>query len=303
MSDLELKALMTTLSFSADAQQTFLNALARIQADKTAAAWFDCLLKQYNETEDCNYKQMLADVTAMGAVLGIHEYTITMLLYLCMADKLKERYTEQGIDDSIFFNTMSDLRYKSEECRFVHGIDGFFASMWFAGFFRMSRFALNRLQFEIVTTTNALTADGITVPAGTKAINIHIPRTGGKLDHDEVLKSYQMAADWFAPQFENQPIIFICTTWLLDPWNMTVLSPTSNLAAFYNDFRIIKTGTYPDYNQAWRLFDCKYTGNPADLPRNSSLRRAYAERIERGEPMGWATGIFVYHDGQVSQTL
>ena len=148
-----------------------------------------------------------------------------------------------------------------------------------------------------------MTIGSTTVPAGMKAINIHIPRTGGKLDHNEVLQSYRAAAELFASEFEHQPVIFICTTWLLDPWNMTVLSPESNLSAFYRDFRIINTGVYPDYAQVWRLFDRRYNGDPADLPRDSSLRRAYAERIERGEPTGWGTGIFLYRDGKILHEL
>ena len=290
-----VRSLMERLNYPADAQRVFLDALDRIAADKVATAWLFRLLAQYDESENCGYKQMLADVKALGESLGIHEYTSGMLLFLCLGEGLRGRYAERGIDESIFYNSMADLRYKLEECRLVYGVVGSFVASWFPGFFKLTRFALGRLQFEIVSTKNAYEVDGVSLPAGTKAINIHIPRTGTKLDHGAVLDSYRQAAEMFASEFERRPTVFICGTWMLDPWNLMVLSPTSNMRAFYNDFKIVETGEYDSYKDVWRLFDCLYTGDADALPKDSSLRRAYAERIKREEPLGWGRGVFVYH--------
>lgn len=287
--------LMQQLNFPTDAQKTFVDALDRISNDKIASAWFCCLLQQYDESENCAYKQMLNDAKALGQALEIHEYTISMLLFLCMTEKLHSRYLERGIAEEIYYNSMADLAYKLEECRLVHGIHGSFVAYWFRGFFKLTRFALCRLQFEITTTKEEYTFDGITLPAESKAINVHIPRTGTRLDHNDVLTSYRLAAEMFAHEFQSQPIVFTCRSWLLDPWNETVLSPTSNLAAFCNDFRIVRSGEYDDYTEMWRLFDCMYTGDVSALPKDSSLRRAYADRIQRGEPVAWGLGMFVYH--------
>jgi len=295
----DLQAVMNRLDFPADAQETFLNVLDCIAQDKTAAAWFSCILQQYQESEQCAYKQMLTDVIQLGKVLDIHEYTITMLMYLCMAEKLRSRYEQRGISEEIYDRSMADLRYKLEECRLVYGINGTFDAPWLYGFFDLSRFALGRLEFEVITTTQDYTVAGEMIPAGSKAINIHIPRSGVRLAHEEVLKSYKRAVEMFGAAFENQPIVFTCYSWLLDPWNITVLSPTSNLAAFFNDFQIVGFDVRNDYKEVWRLFDCQYTGDVAKLPRDSSLRRAYADRIARGEPVAWATGMFLYRDGKI----
>ena len=68
---------------------------------------------------------------------------------------------------------------------------------------------------------------------------------------------------------------------------------------FYKDFKIVDFANYNDYNAAYLIFGSYYTGNVADLPQNTSLQRAYAGRIERGEPMAWGRGMFIYRDGEI----
>lgn len=293
--------LMKRLAFPADAQQVFLAALDRIGADKTASAWLSRLMAQYDDSERCAYRTMLTDICAMGEALGLHEYTVSMLLFLCLGEKLRERYAERGIDEAVYYASMADLRYKLEECRLVHGEVGSFVAAWFPGFFDLTRFALGRLQFEIIKTKRDYTVGGVLLPAGSKAINIHIPRTGTRLDHGEVLEAYRRAAEWFAGEFTDQPITFTCHSWMLDPWHLTVLAPTANMAVFYRDFEVVENGSYDNYNSVWRLFDCLYTGDPDALPADSSLRRAYVERIRRGEPTGWGRGFFLWQDGKISR--
>ena len=286
---------MTRLNYPAEAQQAFLQALDLIAENNMATAWLKTMISHYERSEKCSFSQMLAEITALGNELGIHEYISQMLLFLCLAEKLRLRYVERGLDEKIYWASMEDLAYKLEECRLVHGKIGSFVAPWFRGFFDLTRFALGRLQFEIVTTKKDFTVDGTLLPAGSKAINMHIPRTGGRLDHEQVLESYRLAAEWFAEEFGDQPIVFTCSSWLLFPWNIEVLSPTSNLAAFYRDFEIVESGEYENYQEVWRLFDCLYTGDPAALPQDSSFRRAYVARMTEGKPLGWGRGFFRWH--------
>lgn len=294
-----LRSLMCRLSFPPDAQKTFLNAFACIAADRVGSAWFLSLLQQYEKSEQCQYTQLLSDMKVLGESLGIHEYTSAMLLFLCMGEKLLDRYTERGIDESIYYHTMMDFRYKLNECRQIYGMDGLFTAFWSPGFFDLSRFALGRLQFEIVKTKADCTVDGETFPAGSKAINMHIPRTDTKLDHEAVLESYGLAAEMFAHEFDARPVLFTCYSWLIAPWHLNVLSPESNLFKFIKDFKLVESGAYTDYSSAWRIFDCQFSGDVSALPQTTSLQRAYAERITRGEPIEWGRGFFVYRDGKV----
>ena len=264
--------LMTRIDFPIESQSVFLAALDCIGADKVATAWLGSLMAHYDKSEQCNYKQMLAEAVALGEAVGIHEYTISMLLFLCLGAKLKERYAERGYDEEVYYASMADLRYKLEECRLVKGEVGSFVASWFPGFFNLTRFALGRLQFELIKTAKDWTVDGKLLPAGSRVINMHIPRTGTRLDHALVEDSYRRAAAWFAEE----------------------LSPTSNMVTFYHDFEVVEWGTYDNYDSIWRFFDCPWTGNVDELPGDSSLRRAYIDLIRRGEPSGWGRGFFAW---------
>ena len=288
-----IKHLMVRLKFPDDAQRELIAAFDRITTSKSCDVFAD-LLAQYDADADCDYKAMLEVATQLANTVEIHAYTVSLLLFLCMSKTLLERYRSEGVAEGIYYRSMEDLAYKLEECRLVYGVNGSFVASWFSGFFKMARFGLGRLQFEIKQTEEVFLLNGRVVPSGSKVINIHIPRTGTKLCHKEVLESYRLAAEHFSNVFPEEQILFICKSWLLDPWNLSVLKPGSNLREFCLDFEIVKTGEYEDYRELWRLFDCEYTGDAAKLPRDSSLRRAYADRVARGERIGWGIGMFSY---------
>ncbi len=294
-----IKKLMERLDYPWEATQALLRDFDRMTSDKMGAVWLSRLIARYDAGEMCEYEQMLKDIQELGRVTGVHEYSAGMLLYLCLGERLRLRYAERGIDESIFYNSMADLRYKLEECRLIHGRVGTFVAFWYPGFFRMTRFALRRLQFEIVTMKESCEVAGISLPENSKVINIHIPRTGTKLDHEEVLESYRMAAEMFADAFGDRPIVFHCQSWLLDPWHETVLSPGSNMLAFYHDFKIVKSGNYDNNNGLWRVFDKAYNEDIDAMPGDTSLRRAYIERVRQGQSTGWGKGVFIWRDGKV----
>lgn len=294
-----IKNLMERIEFPAEAQQELLRAFDTIAADPVAAVWWKRLVAQYEETVNCDYVKILADAKALGEALDIHEYTSHMLLSLAFGKKLLERYREKGVDESIYYASMCDLRYKLEECRLIHGKVGTFVASWFPGWFKMTRFALGRLQFEMTTLKDSYEVDGIILPEGAKAIDIHIPRTGTKMDHDAVLEAYRMAVEMFGAQFGDGPVVFTCWSWMLDPWHETVLSPNSNMVAFLRDFKIVQQNSYPNYSGVWRIFDCPFTGDIDALPYDTSLRRAYVDKMRSGEPTGWGRGLFIWRDGAI----
>jgi hypothetical protein len=291
-----VRFVMERLSFPEQDRAVFLAALDQIATDPVATAWLTRMITQYDENENCHYSRLLADSKALGEVLGIHEYTMAMLLFLCFAERLRARYAERGLCEEVYWNSMADLRYKLEECHLVHGVVGSFVAPWFGGFFNLTRFALGRLQFEIIHTKKDFTVGGELLPAGSPVINIHIPRTGTRLSHEDVLDAYRRAAAWFRAELGEHPTVFTCSSWLLFPWHLTVLAPTSNLAAFIGDFEIVESKDYADYSEVWRLFDCHYTGDPDALPQDSSLRRAYVDRIKSGLPTGSGRGFIRWNE-------
>ena len=285
---------MEHMDFPQDAVQDILCALDRLAENAECFAEFCQLIETYRQTEsDWHFTPVIDANKALCARAGVQENVGMLLMFLCMADAMRAHYRARGIDEEIFWNSLADLRHKLIEARLIYGVNGNYHPAWQSGFFKLRLFALGRLQFEISTMSRACECDGNSFPEGAKAISVHIPRTGTRLLHEEVLASYRRAKEFFKEEFAGGPTLFTCASWLLDPWNMTVLSPTSNLRAFCNDYQLVSSGHYPDYSQLWRLFDCEYTGDPDALPQDSSLRRAYVARIKRGEPTGYARGVFV----------
>ena len=285
--------LMRRLSFPDASVSAISDAADKIYQDGDSAAIFEGLIKGYDTSERCDYLRMLSDMDSISEKLGIHKYTGDMVLLLAMCDGLKRRYDERGLPEDVFYNTVADLKYKNEECRLLYGISGTFVTPWFPGFFMLERFALGRLQFELIKLGHDCVCNGITLTKDSDAISIHIPRTGTRLDREEVLDSYRQAKEFYKDSFKDRPTVFACHSWLLYPWNEKILSPSSNLYAFYKDFQIVAQGDNPNHDDAWRLFDCVLPEDPSKLPRDSSLRRAYADRIARGEPTGWGLGVFL----------
>lgn len=283
------KQIMQKLDFPINAQQELLSTLDVLLNSHE----FLEIVYRYKK-ENFDYSKMLEDTKNLALKNSVCEYTAYILMLICMTPELHKKYTQKYIDDEIFYATIADLKYKLEECRLVHGKCGTFVPGWYKGFFEMKIFALGRLQFEINHTWFECDVDGVHIPKGTKALSVHIPRTGTKLDHSLVLDSYNMAKEFFKDEFDDN-VIFICNSWLLYPWNREVLQEGSNLAQFYDDFTIVRSGEYANYSEAWRLFDCLYDGNPDNLPNDTSLRRAYIKRIKNKQPIGHGTGVIVYN--------
>ena len=288
----QITELMTKLDFPANAKDVLIDALEQVGKDKVLSELFDQWIEAYDQSEKMDYRQMITKIRERAVQIGLHTYTVSMLAFLCLGKRLKERYAERGYSEALYYDTVAVLRQQLDECWLMYGVVGSFVALWFVGFFDLTLFALGRLQFEIVKTEKDYTIGNRLLPAGSKAINMHIPQTGARLDHASVEDSYRRAAAWFADEFKDQPMVFTCLSWLLDPWNMTVLPENSNMAQFYRDFEIVEVEPNDSYYSLWPLFNCVYNGNPDDLPANTSLRRAYIERIRRGEVTGMGRGFF-----------
>ena len=251
------------------------------------------LISEYDEGYNIDFESVLSRMKMLSENAGIHEYTGSLLIFLCFTKRLREYYKEKGIADEIFLASVLDLRYKLDECKCVYGIVGSFVAKWFSGFFDLTRFALGRLQFELVDFGSEYDKGGVKLAQNTKVINVHIPRTGTRLDRESALRSYQLAKEFFAPRL-GETIAFVCSSWLLFPRHREMLKEGSNLLAFMNDYDLVSSGEYSSYNEVWRLFDIMYDGDPSHLPADTSLRRAYVDLISRGEKTGWGKGVFIY---------
>ena len=141
-------------------------------------------------------------------------------------------------------------------------------------------------------------SSGKVFKAGDKYINMHIPSRGIPLTDEVRLASYKAAYPHFAHLFEDGIVIFGCSSWLLYPRHREFLPAGMNLLKFMGDFEMVTGKETPDdFHDRWRVFG-RYTNLPDDqLPKDTSLRRAYAEWLQAGNPTGRGFGIFAF-DGE-----
>lgn len=290
-----------TFDYPAEARTVLTAAYDRMIADKPCSDRFFSLIEAYEKNICLDYGAAIGEAAEISRASGVDPYTGQLLLFVCFSRHLRECYRERGLDDTIWKNSMLDLRYKAVECHLVYGVWGTFVAWWFDRFFNMTRFALGRLQFEIVPFGHEIEKNGVHLTPQSPVINVHIPRTGTPLVHESVTEAYAQAARFFAPQLGTAPTVFLCNTWLFFDKHREMLPPTSNILRFMDDYVIVQAGEYEDYSQLWRLFDCNYTGDPDALPSDTTLRRAYIARIKRGERTGWGTGIMIYQNNANTQ--
>lgn len=285
---------MNEIGFDKEAVEALSNDLEIILSNETSERIFQKCVDTYNEDKDRDYGEYLREADRAAEISGVHSYSARLLIFILFSKRLRELYREKGISDRIWFDSMCDLKWKLWECRAVKGIWGSFVADWFYRFFDMTRFALGRLQFETSEIKEDHKADGREIKRGMKAISIHIPRTLTPLTEEAKLDAYRQAIEFYNSEFEGQPMVFVCHSWLLSREVPPMLKEGSNLKGFIKDFHIAEYETCEkgDYPDAWRLFDMDYTGNIDDYPEDSSLRRNYKAYLKSGGQMGAGLGFF-----------
>lgn len=282
--------------FGYDAADTshLLAAYDKLTGHSEAKDLFFGAIATYEADCDCDYNALTAQVKKAGRLTDVHNHTADLLLYLCLTRKLRQRYAERGIDDAIWHDTVLDLKYKLEECKHVRGVCGMFVAFWMPGWFKMTRFALGRLQFEIVDFGREYQKDDITLGKDSKVLNMHIPRSGQPLSKELYEDSFARAKQFFAGQLPSGQcpdgkVPFVCHSWLLYPRMNEFVSESSNVRKFMEEFEILSWDD-SDGESLWCLFDTAER-NPDRLPTNTSLRRAFVERLRSGGRVGWGYGI------------
>ena len=258
---------------------------------------FQSLLNIYDNDRFCDYKALIAKCKDIAADTGIHTYTVEFVMFLCFSRKLREIYLENGYSEAMWWHSMLDLKCKLIVCKSVKNIWGLFVSFWYDGWFRLERFAMGRMQFELLDFPfDYYEKDGKVLRKGDKVINVHIAKTGESIAPELLEDAYRQATEFFKDEFQDKPIPFFCESWLAYPKLDDFLKEGSNIKAFKDRFDIIHVHLYDkgDYSEMWRLYDMDYTGNLDDFPGDSSLRRAYKQYLKEGGQVGEGYGVFFW---------
>lgn len=294
----EICRIMRDLAFPEEAVESLLKDADVLLSHADACERFFEIVRQYDERTDIDYPGALEVMKELSSLTDVNVHALNMLHFLSLCPKLRERYEERGLPDKLFVDTMSDLRFKVYECQAVHGIWGTFVGFWFARYFsQIDRFFFKRLQLEPKPLEYDCTVGGKEYKKGAKVLNVHIPRTGTPLLHDEVVQSYREAVEFFNDYYEGEPRLIVCNSWLLSPWHDEIMRPESNILQFAHDYTILHSAPNSNVASLWAVFEHVVTEDNFDeLPTDTSLRRAYVDLLKRGGRQEWTYGVFNYDD-------
>ena len=271
--------------------QALLSTYDAVAANGEANKLLREVLAAYEADYNLNYEiEVYNKAKEITMITGLHAYTVELLVFICMTKRLRALYIEQGIDMQIYRDSVLDLKWKLEECKIVKGICGSFVSPWFVGFFNLTRFALGRLQFELVTLWFDYEGHGLKIEKNkSRVISVHIPRTGTPIDKASCDASYAQARSFFKDRCGGEEYPFACYSWMLYPANKEILAPESNTYRFMDEYEVISS---EDNNgeDLWRLFDTEEK-DPDKLPVDTSMRRRYVRHLKNGGKVGCGLGI------------
>lgn len=201
------------------------------------------------------YSEMLRD-GKWQKLVGQAPILILSAIVLCLKSTY-ERFIKMGLSESVFYDTMSDIKIWGEDYRNHNNGDvGLTEINWLRLHINCEIFKFGRLQFQVGRFYFAKSAEinGRTVRYGDRCYYIHIPR-GAKLDSVSCKKSITLAADTLVDVFRNVPTDFmLCHSWLLSSKNSNFIKPTSNIAKFASLFRVVGEKEEASEHLRW-IFD------------------------------------------------
>lgn len=286
-----LQLLMEKTGFPQEAQEAYRAAAGQIDPEEMAGT----ISFYYENDFDTQLTAPLID--EMAAHSGVSVYTVWGLFLALAAEKAYQAYQEAGIADQVFFDTFSDLRCKTLECKENKGVWGTFVAFWYPIFYRLDIFKLGRLEYEVISYRGpAVTLGGHRVNPGDQVLNIHIPSSGEPFDAAARLASYKLAYEFFQDRLKGGPAVFVCHSWLLYPGYREALPEGSNIVSFMDDFAILEAED-SSFDDAWRVFGPEAEKAPAELPEKTRMQRAFKKHLLAGGKTGCAQGAFLF-DGE-----
>ncbi len=283
---------LNEFQYPEEAKNAFCNAYDKIKKYPELEKY----LSVYENGEALDFVQASTELEELSEGEGVNKYTTRLLFHILLTQKLRQLYKEKGISDTVFFDSLSDLKYKAIECYNVHKVWGSFTSRWFNGFYTLERFAFGRLQFEVCGPAKAYDKGNVHIGAGDQVINVHIP-SSGPLKHEECIKAYKQAYQHYKKYAKDGIICFQCHSWLLEPALEELIDESSNIIKFkrdYDVYHVDKRGTFPD---AWRVFLTSDGVDVKDYPENTLLQKRIKEYLLNGNTIGYGLGIMKF-DGE-----
>ncbi len=226
---------------------------------------------------------------------GVHRYTSDMVFWILCTKSLYYIYKQKNLPEHMYWESVTDLKYKLIECHDVYGIWGTFVD-WFKMFYTCERMPFGRLQFD-KHTWGGEDYKGI-LKNGDACFSCHIP-SSGPLTPESVMDSFKKLYEFNKDSLKDGILKIVCYSWLLYPPTIVMYPEGSNTRKFAALFDIVSTKERETGSDFWRIFNMVYEG-PETLdkaPTDTRLRRNYIEYLKAGGKMGSGTGVILF-DGE-----
>ena len=287
-------------AYPPEAAALFTEVERRLDAEPAFGARFDSFVKAYMIDGVSPLDPVLDSLADLAGEMGYSKYTLQFVYIMNCTEILRDRYRQAGIPEEVFRQGVDDLRCKLLECMECEGVPGTFVAGWNNGFLKMDRFAYGRFQYEVRQygfDFDFVMSSGRRVKKGDTYLNFHIPSSGVPLTDEVRFDSYRRAYKQYSGLFPDGLVLFGCGSWLLYPRHREFLPENLNIRRFMDDFEIVSWEEKDHFGNDWRVFG-HYTELPlAQWPKDTALRKAYAEWLLSGHKAGDGFGLFLF-DGE-----
>lgn len=284
--------------YPAEAREVIIRAEEKIINNEKANKIYESMYRAYWLRKK-NFDTFKDKTAALAELIDESVYTVHLVLLINCTKPLLAVYKKEGISEEIYWTSLLDLKVKMLECKENYDIWGTFVESWFRAFYTLERFGIGRFQYDLSDFGEEFYEEnGIFIKDSEFCLGLHIPSHLAPLTYETRLDSYKKAFEFFKDRFGGKHIIVCCNSWLLYPDNLNILPEKSNASDFILDFQPLDIRQTYDFGDCWRIFNVgKSSLRPAELPRNTSMQKAFAEWFDKGKKAGSAYSILIF-DGE-----
>ena len=291
--DTMINEIMKKLDFPAEAIDCFNACLDKVNQNSMATSILktaeDTMFKSEDNLAYYPYIEQVAEI------IGENKHTVNMLFWLMCTIPLKDVYRENNLSDEMYYDTVSDLKFKLDECKKMHDVWGTHVT-WFAPFFKLKRFAFGRLQYDVFAWDKG---EYHGMKDGDLCFRMHVP-SGSPLTVDAAYDSFRKLYNHYKDELKDGILPIILRTWFMYQPIMELLKDGSNLKKFCDLFDIVSSEEIGNkYGYMNFVFDMNYESEETlkNLPEDTSLRRSLKKYLLDGNYFGVGSGIILF-DGE-----
>lgn len=245
------------------------------------------LIKRLEKVQSADVDRLAESCLKTGFyVLKKESDLMRLAVILKLAVLVKEKYTHFGIDEKIYYDTMSDIRIWCEH----NGNKGLKNFGWLKNHVTFELFRLGRLQFQLYECKNrTLCYKKLPFDYGEKLIYVHVPE-GEKLVKEKCIESIKLAENFFNTYFSDYTYkYYFCESWLLFDGNRFFMHENSNIISFMSLFEHCYSVKIEE-QAIERIFGKRRIIKKA-YPENTSLQKRAKKYIIDGNRLGFGVGV------------